>query len=97
MGREPDGKAQRLDLLLVARGLAASRERAQALILEGLVQADGQRTVKAGDRVRPAAEVTVLGPDHPNVGRGGVKLAGALDRFGIDPQNRVALDVGAST
>jgi len=88
---------QRLDLLLVDRGLAESRERAQALILAGQVEVDGRRGVKAGDRVDPSSQLRVLGPDHPYVGRGGVKLAGALDRFGVDPRDRIALDVGAST
>lgn len=88
---------QRLDLLLVDRGLAESRERAQALILAGQVEVDGRKAVKAGDRVDPSSSLRVLGPDHPYVGRGGVKLAGALDRFGVDPRDRIALDVGAST
>jgi len=88
---------QRLDLLLVDLGLAESRERAQALILAGQVEVDGRRAVKAGDRVDPSSRLRVLGPDHPYVGRGGVKLAGALDRFGVDPRDRIALDVGAST
>ena len=91
------GKRGRLDLLLVARGLAESRERAQALILAGLVEVDGKRVSKAGEGVRSEARLLVTGPDHPYVGRGGVKLAGALDRFGIDPSGRIALDVGAST
>jgi len=97
----PDRRAttgrKRLDLLLVERRLAESRERAQALILAGLVEVDGGTAVKAGDRVDPSSAIRVLGPDHPYVGRGGVKLAGALDRFGVDPRDRTALDVGAST
>ena len=97
MAKGPAAARQRLDLLLVDQGLAESRERAQALILAGLVEVDGRRAVKAGDRVDPSSRLRVLGPDHPYVGRGGVKLAGALDRFGIDPRDRVALDVGAST
>jgi 23S rRNA (cytidine1920-2'-O)/16S rRNA (cytidine1409-2'-O)-methyltransferase len=94
---EPVARKQRLDLLLVERGLAPSRERAQALILAGRVQVAGRPAVKAGERVDAAARLVVSGPDHPYVGRGGVKLAGALDRFRIDPAGRVALDVGAST
>ena len=90
-------KRERLDQILVQRGLAESRERAQALILGGRVEVEGQRTNKAGTRIDPSARLVVFGPDHPYVGRGGVKLAGALDRFGIDPSLRVALDVGAST
>ena len=91
------GSRQRLDLLLVERGLAESRERAQALILAGQVEVEGRPAAKAGDRVDPSAAIRVRGPDHPYVGRGGVKLAGALDHFRVDPRDRIALDVGAST
>ncbi|HEV8376122.1 MAG TPA: TlyA family RNA methyltransferase, partial [Candidatus Polarisedimenticolia bacterium] len=97
MTSPPKQKRERLDQILVQRGLAESRERAQALILGGRVEVEGQRTNKAGTRIDPSARLVVFGPDHPYVGRGGVKLAGALDRFGIDPSLRVALDVGAST
>jgi 23S rRNA (cytidine1920-2'-O)/16S rRNA (cytidine1409-2'-O)-methyltransferase len=90
-------KRRRLDLLMVERGLAESRERAQALILAGRVTVDGRPAGKAGDRVDASSRMEVRGPEHPYVGRGGVKLAGALDRFEIDPRGRVALDVGAST
>jgi len=96
MRKRPEDRPERLDLLLVARGLAQSRERAQALVLAGQVEVEGRRATKAGERVHPGARVVVLGPDHPYAGRGGVKLAGALTRFGIDPTARVALDVGAS-
>ena len=88
---------QRLDLLLVDRGLAPSRERARALILAGQVRVDGRPATKAGDSVEAGAEVTLVTPDHPFVSRGGVKLAHALDRFGIDPAGVTALDIGAST
>jgi 23S rRNA (cytidine1920-2'-O)/16S rRNA (cytidine1409-2'-O)-methyltransferase len=87
----------RLDLLLVARGLAPTREKAQAMILAGLVEVAGRRADKAGEGVPDDAEVAVAGPPHPYVSRGGVKLAAALDRFGIDPSGLVGLDVGAST
>jgi 23S rRNA (cytidine1920-2'-O)/16S rRNA (cytidine1409-2'-O)-methyltransferase len=87
----------RLDLLLVSRGLAPTREKAQALILAGLVEVDGRRADKAGASVAEDAGVRVLGPPHPYVSRGGVKLAAALDAFGVDPAGRVCLDVGAST
>ncbi len=97
MAKDPAAGRRRLDLLLVERGLAESRERAQALILAGLVEVDGRRGAKAGDRVRISCRLEVIAPDHPYVGRGGVKLAGALDRFGIDPRDRICLDVGAST
>ena len=87
----------RLDLLLVERGLAASRERARALILAGDVRVNGQPVTKAGTAIAPEAEVIVATPDHPYVGRGGVKLAHALDSFAIDVTDRLALDIGAST
>jgi 23S rRNA (cytidine1920-2'-O)/16S rRNA (cytidine1409-2'-O)-methyltransferase len=97
MAKGSDSKRERLDLLLVARGLAESRERAQALILAGRVAVEGRRAVKAGERFDASCRLEVSGPDHPYVGRGGLKLAGALERFGIDPRDRIALDVGAST
>ena len=87
----------RLDRLLVERGLAPTREKAQAMILAGLVTVGGRRVEKAGEGVPSDAEVEVAGPPHPYVSRGGVKLAGALDHFGIDPRGKVCLDVGAST
>lgn len=87
----------RLDLLLVERGLAPSRERARALILAGRVTIDGQVSSKAGTAVRPDAAVEVVEPDFPWVGRGGVKLDHALTTFGIDVRGREALDIGAST
>jgi 23S rRNA (cytidine1920-2'-O)/16S rRNA (cytidine1409-2'-O)-methyltransferase len=90
-------KGLRLDVALVARGLAASRERAQALILAGQVRVDGQHITKAGAQVGDDADVTLDAPDHPYVGRGGIKLAHALDVFGIDVAGRLALDIGAST
>jgi 23S rRNA (cytidine1920-2'-O)/16S rRNA (cytidine1409-2'-O)-methyltransferase len=87
----------RLDLLLVARGLAPTREKAQALILAGLVEVDGRSGAKAGQAVAEDAEIAVSGPPHPYVSRGGVKLAAALDHFALDPAGCVCLDVGAST
>ena len=87
----------RLDLALVARGLAPTREKAHALILSGAVSVDGRRVDKAGTPVDETAEITVTGPPHPYVSRGGVKLAAALDAFGLDPAGLVCLDVGAST
>jgi len=87
----------RLDLLLVARGLAPSREKAQGMILAGQVEVDGRRVDKAGTAVAEDAEVRVAGPEHPYVSRGGVKLAAALDAFSIDPSGLVCADVGAST
>ena len=87
----------RLDQLLVTRGLAQSRDRAKALLLAGHVDVNGVRATKAGTLVDEAAAVTVRQPDHPWVGRGGIKLAHALDAFGIDGTGMVALDIGAST
>ena len=88
---------ERLDTAIVARGLAASRERARGLILAGQVKVDGQVVANAGAPVAAGALVELVTPDHPYVGRGGIKLAHALDRFAIDPEGRRALDVGAST
>jgi len=88
---------RRLDIAVVEQGLAATRERARALVLAGQVAVDGQIVSKAGVLVAPGAEVTLKAPDHPYVGRGGVKLAHALDTFRIDPRGRRALDIGAST
>jgi len=88
---------RRADQLLVDRGLAASRQRAQSLILAGLVYAGERRIDKAGEPVSDETEIEVRGRDHPWVSRGGVKLAHALDHFAIDVAGRVALDIGAST
>ena len=87
----------RLDQLVVDRGLAPSRERARALILAGLITVDGRLLTKAGAQVAAQADVALTSPDHPYVGRGGVKLAHALDTFGITVRGREALDIGAST
>ena len=87
----------RLDLLLVARGLAPSRERARALILAGQVRVGGQPATKAGVAVADDAEIALAVPDHPYVSRGGLKLAHALDAFAIDVAGADALDIGAST
>ncbi len=88
---------QRLDLELVQRSLAPTRERAQALIAAGLVEVDGRLAVSAGRRVGSQVEVRLIGPDHPWASRGGLKLDAALDRFAVSPQGRVCLDAGAST
>jgi 23S rRNA (cytidine1920-2'-O)/16S rRNA (cytidine1409-2'-O)-methyltransferase len=87
----------RLDQLLVTRGLASSRQRARALILAGDVVVQGLSMAKAGTLVDAGAEIAVRTPDHPWVGRGGIKLAHALDVFAIDPSGALALDIGAST
>ena len=88
---------KRIDQLLVERGLAPSRARAQALIMAGLVFAGEKRVDKPGQVLAEDAAVDVRGRDHPWVGRGGVKLAHALDLFGLDPAGAVAMDIGSST
>ena len=90
-------KTQRLDLLLVERGIAVNRERAQALILSGNVLVRDQPVTKAGQKVDITAPLRLRGEDHPYVSRGALKLVGALDGFKIDPMGRIGLDVGAST
>jgi 23S rRNA (cytidine1920-2'-O)/16S rRNA (cytidine1409-2'-O)-methyltransferase len=87
----------RLDQLLVSRGLAPSRARAQAVILSGEVFVAGMRVDKVGALVAADADVLVRAPDHPYVSRGGVKLAGALDAFAVDVHGWRCLDLGAST
>jgi 23S rRNA (cytidine1920-2'-O)/16S rRNA (cytidine1409-2'-O)-methyltransferase len=88
---------ERLDLVLVTRGLAPSRERARALILAGKVEIAGQLADKAGALVGPDDAVSLRGEDHPYVSRGALKLVKALDEFHVDPAGRTAIDVGAST
>jgi len=90
-------KKTRLDTLLVQRGLVESREKARALILAGQVDVGGHGAEKAGTMVPIDADVKVIGPDHPWVGRGGIKLAFALDQFQISAAGADVLDVGAST
>ena len=87
----------RADLALVDQGLAPSREKARALILAGEVLAGDRPIDKAGDLVDAGAELRLRSAPMPYVSRGGVKLAHALDTFGVDPRGLVALDVGAST
>jgi len=88
---------ERLDVLVAARGLAPSRERARGMILAGVVSVEGETVTQAGTRVAADARIEVSGRDHDFVSRGGVKLAGALDGLGVDPTGRVCVDVGAST
>ncbi len=90
-------QARRVDLELVARGLAPSRERAQALVAAGLVEIDGTRATSADQRVGPATTIRLLGRDHPWASRGGLKLAPGLDAFGVECAGRICLDAGAST
>ena len=87
----------RLDQLVTERGLAPSRERAHALVLAGQVLVDGHPVTKAGAQTPDDATITLAAPDHPYVGRGGLKLAHALDTFGVTVEGRRALDIGAST
>jgi 23S rRNA (cytidine1920-2'-O)/16S rRNA (cytidine1409-2'-O)-methyltransferase len=87
---------QRLDRLLVERGLAESREKAQALIMAGDVLVEGQKAGKPGHSVEVSSKIEVTGK-APYVSRGGLKLAAALEGFAIDVTGRVAMDVGAST
>lgn len=87
----------RADQLLVQRGLAESRTRAQALILSGNVFAGDRRVAKAGDMLAEDTALTVKGRDHPWVSRGGIKLDHGLTHFGFDVTGTVALDVGSST
>lgn len=87
----------RLDKLLVERGLAASRERAQALILAGKVLVNEQKIEKAGEPIFDDAVIRLLGEDLKYVSRGGLKLERALDHWQMDVGNKICLDVGAST
>ena len=87
----------RVDQLLVARGLAESRAKAQALVMAGVVFAGEARVAKPGQTLAADAALDVRGRDHPWASRGGVKLAHALDRFALDPAGAVAIDVGSST
>jgi 23S rRNA (cytidine1920-2'-O)/16S rRNA (cytidine1409-2'-O)-methyltransferase len=87
---------RRLDLLVVERGLADSREKARALILAGQVLVNGQKGDKAGSNIDAAANIELLAQPR-YVGRGGLKLEAALDHFGIDVAGKVCLDVGSST
>ncbi len=95
--RDPKAAKVRADQLLVDRGLAPSRTRAQSLIMAGGVFVGARRVDKAGDLLPEDVALDLRAEDHPFVSRGGVKLAGALDRFAVEPRGRLCLDVGAST
>lgn len=88
---------QRADQLLVERGLAETRSRAQALILSGNVFSGDRRIAKAGDQLADDAPLEVKGRDHPWVSRGGIKLDHGLTHFGFDVTGLIGLDVGSST
>lgn len=90
-------KKVRLDLALVERGLAPTRARAQSLIMARRVRVEGVWVDKPGASVAPDAGISVDEPEHPWVGRGGMKLAGAIEHFGIDVEGKVCADLGAST
>ncbi len=92
-----ESRKVRADVALVERGLAENRTRAQALIMAGAVFSGEQRVAKAGDKVAGDMPLEVRGKDHPWASRGGVKLAHGLEEFAISPEDRVVLDIGAST
>ena len=88
---------QRIDQLLVSRGLAESRTRAQALVMAGLVFYGTKKVDKPGTQVPDDAEIEVKGRDHPWVSRGGLKVAHTIEHFALDPAGAVAMDIGSST
>ena len=90
------GHKERLDKVLVERGLVATRAKARGLIMAGEVMVDGEQVDKAGTAVSPTADIQLKSP-MPYVGRGGYKLAGALQEFGLDVSGRICADVGACT
>jgi len=94
---KPKAAKMRVDQLLVERGLAESRARAQALVLAGLVFSGESKIAKSGQTLPADAPLEVRGRDHPWVSRGGIKLAHALEVFGLDPTGATAMDIGSST
>src|SRR3546814_10308466 len=95
MSKTKVGKC-RADVALVERGLAESRAKAQALIMAGKVFAGQRKLAKPGEAVADDHPLEVLGQDHPWVSRGGLKLAHAIEHFGLDPAGRICLDLGPS-
>ena len=93
----PRNVRKRLDQRLLEEGVVESRERARGLILAGQVWVDGRRVDKAGTLISPGAVVSIRGPDHPFVSRGGMKLRAALDAFHIVVRGKTCLDIGAGT
>ena len=87
----------RLDVLIVERGLAPSRERAQAILLAGNVLVNGQKMEKPGTQIASDARIEIIGDALPYVSRGGMKLEGALEDFQVSPHGKICLDVGSST
>jgi 23S rRNA (cytidine1920-2'-O)/16S rRNA (cytidine1409-2'-O)-methyltransferase len=90
------GQKARLDVLIVERGLAPSRERAQALLLAGQVRVDGATITKSGTQVATDAKIEIVGERLRYASRGGLKLEGALADFGVTPRDRICLDIGSS-
>ncbi len=90
-------RKERVDQMLVEHGHAESRTRAQALVLAGLVFSGETKIAKPGQTLLADAPLEVRGRDHPWVSRGGIKLAHAIDHFGLDPAGAVAMDIGSST
>jgi 23S rRNA (cytidine1920-2'-O)/16S rRNA (cytidine1409-2'-O)-methyltransferase len=88
---------KRLDVLIFERGLAESRQKAQALLLAGSVRVNGQAARKAGTATATDAAIEIVGAGLKYVGRGGLKLEGALEDFGVSPAGKVCLDAGSST
>ena len=91
------GKKERLDILLVEKGIFTSRERAKTSIMAGKIFVDGQRVDKAGEKVSVDAEIIFKGQEIPYVSRGGLKLEKAMKEFGISLENKICMDIGAST
>lgn len=90
-------KKMRLDQIILDRGLAESKTRAQALVMAGVVYIGDTKAQKPGQQIAEDADISVRGSDHPWVSRGGIKLAHALDAFAIDVTHNIAMDVGSST
>ncbi len=97
MPSKPKSEKKRLDLLVVERGLAESREKAQAMILAGEVRVNGERRDKAGMQVPAAARIEVSSASARYASRGGMKLEGALEDFGVEAAGKTCLDIGSST
>lgn len=96
-GRDGMMSRERIDVMLVRRGLAGTRSLARALLMEGRVSVEGRRVDKAGALVDSDAPIEVAGPPRPFSSRGGLKLQAALEAFGLDPAGRTALDIGSGT
>lgn len=91
------GKKERLDVLLVEKGIFTSRERAKTSIMAGKIFVDGQRVDKAGEKVNIDADIIFKGQEIPYVSRGGLKLEKAIKEFGVNLKDKVCMDIGAST